>query len=221
MDKIKNFWKKLLKYAKHPVSPSSCGILAIINGVFAPFVYVPLSSFSGRFLTESIESISLVNRGSGILIIFLALISFLLLLKKKYLSSLVPFGISALVVIIEVYRVTVLGITGQVYKSLIPDVPFGFMDQLVVYDLTVRGRLGNALGYLVGGHIAFLFAVVMGRKQMKISNDIFRSNKKSKLRIFLYIVLILVVILVVVYFYIIASEKPIAETHINGFINRR
>jgi hypothetical protein len=217
---IISFWKKFLKYAKNPVSPSSCGILAIINGVFAPFAYVPLSSFSGRFLTESIESISLFNRGSGILITFLALISFLLLIKKKYLSSLVPFGISAMIVIIEAYRVTVIGITGQVYKSLIPDVPFGLMDQMVVYDLTVRGRLGNALGYLVGGHIAFLFAVLMGRKQIKISDGLHRI-KKSKLRIFLYIFIMLVVVLVVVFFYIIASEKPIAETHINGFINRR
>lgn len=83
MDKS-SLWEKFLKYAKNPVSPSSCGLLALINGVFAPFVYVPLSSFSGRLLAERIESISLFNRGSGIIIILLSLIGFgLLVLIRK------------------------------------------------------------------------------------------------------------------------------------------
>lgn len=219
MDKS-SLLEKFLKYAKNPVSPSSCGILAIINGVFAPFVYVPLSSFSGRLLAESIESISLFNRGSGIIIILLSLIGFGLLIKKKYLSSLIPTLLSAVIIIIEVYMVTVVGVSGRQESSIYdPDIYFP-RGPLVVYDLAVRGRLGNALGYLVGGHISFFFAVVMGRNQMRkreVSSHIIEKN--SRLRIFLGIVLLLVVISALLYFFMIAREKPITETHIEGFIN--
>lgn len=168
MDKI-SLWKIFLKYAKNPVTPSSAGIVTIVKGVFASFVYVPLSSFSGRLLTERIESISLFNRGSGIIIILLSLISFGLLIRKKYLSSLIPAVLSLAIIVIEAYRVTVTGVSGHQYSSIYdPDIflPSG---PLVVYDLTVRGWLGNALGYLVGGHISFFFAVVMGRNQMRRS----------------------------------------------------
>jgi hypothetical protein len=170
MDKI-SLWKKIIKYAKSPVSPMSCGFLAIINGVFSPFAYVPLSSFSGRMLSESIESISLFNRWSGMVILLLSFISFGLLIKKKYLSSLIPAILSAVIVIIEAYKVIVIGVTGTQYGSLSNPEMFSPRGLVVVYDLTVRARLGNALGFLTGGHIAFFFAVLMRRNQ---------SNKEKK-----------------------------------------
>lgn len=206
-----------LKYAKNPVSPSSCGILAIINGVFAPFLYVPISSFSGRLLTESIESISLFNRGSGIIIILLSLIGFVLLIKKKYLSSLIPIVLSAIIIIIEVYMVTVAGVSGRQYSSIHDPNIFLPSGPLVVYDLVVRGQLGIALGYLVGGHVSFLFAVVMGLKQTK--RKIIVLHQKPKLRIFLGILLLLVVILALLYFFFIIRALPIAETRNPRFLN--
>ncbi len=220
MEKI-SLWERIIKYAKNPITPSSTGIVAIVEGVFAPFVYVPLSSFSGRLLTEKIESISLFNRGSGIIIILLALISFILLIKKKYLSSLIPAILSSVIVIIETYGATVRGVSGHQYSSIYdPDI-FLRGGPLVEYDLIVRGRLGIALGSLVGGYILLFFSIVTGRNQMKRSDELSHSNKKSSPRIFLYIILLLVVISVIVYFFIIASEKPIAETHFKDFINRR
>lgn len=220
MDKS-SLLEKFLKYAKNPVSPSSCGILAIINGVFAPFVYVPLSSFSGRLLAESIESISLFNKGSGIIIILLSLIGFGLLIKKKYLSSLIPTLLSAVIIIIEVYMVTVVGVSGRQESSIYdPDIYFP-RGPLVVYDLAVRGRLGNALGYLVGGHISFFFAVVMGRNQMRRREGSSHIIKNSRLRIFLGIVLLLVVISALLYYFLIMRGQPIVETHLEGFVNPR
>ena len=216
-----SLWKKILKYAKNPVTPSSAGIVAIIKGVFAPFVYVPLSSFSGRLLSERIESISLFNRGSGIVIILLCLISFGLLIKKKYLSALVPAILSASIIIIETYTVTVSGISGHQYSSIYDQGEFWPRGPIVEYDLLVRGRLGNALGSLLGGYILLFYSVVSGRNQMKRSAGLTLSTKKSKLRIFFYSILFLLILSVIVYLFIIASERPIAETHIKGFIDPR
>lgn len=115
--------------------------------------------------------------------------------------------------------VTVVGVSGRQYSSIYdPDI-FLPRGPLVVYDLAVRGRLGNALGYLVGGHISFFFAVVMGRNQMRRKKGSSHIVKVSKLRIFLCIVLLLVVISALLYFFMNAWEKPITETHIKGFIN--
>lgn len=214
-------WKKFLNYAKNPVTPSSAGIVAIIKGVFAPFVYVPLSGFWGGLYSERIEPISLFNRGSGIVIILLCLISFALLIKKKYLSALIPAILSVLIVIIETYRVTVSGMNGHQYTSIYDPGEFWPRGPIVEYDLLVRGRLGDALGSLLGGYILLFFSVVSGRNQMKRSAGLTLSTKKSKLRIFFYSILFLLVLSVIVYFFIMASERPIAETHIKGFIDQR
>lgn len=213
-------WENFLKYAKNPVTPSSCGILAITKGVFAPFIYVPLSSFSGRLLKESIESISLFNRGIGIVIILLSLIGFGLLIKKKYLSSLVPAVISVVIITIEVYRVAVEGVHTNM-KTSVYDPTIFFGGPLVSYDVAVRGRFGTALGYLVGGHISFFFSVVMGRNQMRKKEVSSHIIKKPRLRIFLGIVLLLVVISVLLHFFMIAGGKPIVEANLEGFLNWR
>ena len=218
MDKI-SLWNKFLKYAKNPVTPSSAGILAIINGVFAPFAYVPLSSVSGRLLTESFEPISLFNRGSGIAVIILTLISYVLLIRKKYVSALILAGVSALIVIIEAYWVTVIGQTGRQYSSIYDPDMFFPRGPLVVYDLAVRARLGNAIGYLFGGHISFFFAVVMGRNQIRRRGGPSHIIKNSRLRIFLGIVLLLVVISALLYYFLIMGGQPIVETHLEGFVN--
>lgn len=215
MNKI-SLWATFLKYAKNPVTPSSCGILAITKGVFAPFIYVPLSSFSGKLLAESIESISLFNRGNGIVIILLSLIGFGLLIKKKYLSSLIPAVISVVIITIEVYGVSVEGVHSNM-KTSIYDPTIFFGGPSVSYDVAVRGRFGAALGYLVGGHISFFFAVVMGRNQNKKIKKSSHYTKKLKLKIFLCIVLLLVVILSLLYLFFTISTKPVVETRIEGF----
>ena len=111
-------WEHILKYAKNPVTPSSCGILAITKGVFAPFVYVPFSLYSGMLLKESIYPISLFTKGSGIIIIILSLIGFVLLVKKKYFSSLIPVMISAVIIVIEVYNIAINGITTNITPKI-------------------------------------------------------------------------------------------------------
>lgn len=204
----------ILTYAKNPVTPGSCGILAIINGAFAPFIYVPLSSHSGRLLKESIESYSLINTGSGIVIIILSLIGFWVLVKKKYILSSIPLALSAVIIIIEVYKVAIEGVPGDM-RTLLHDptmspLPY-FRGPLVSYDMVVRGRFGTALGYLVGGHISFFFAVLMGRSQIA------KEKNKSKLHIFLGSVLLMAAISVLLYFLIVAGERPVIESHIKGF----
>lgn len=211
----------VLKYGKNPITPSSAGIVAIMKGVFGPFLYVPLSSFSGDLLSERIESISLFNRGSGILIIALSLISFGLLIKKKYLSSLVLAGISALIVIGEAYWVTVIGVTGRQYSSIHDPTMFLPSGPLVVYDLTVRARLGNALGYFAGGYISYFFAAIMGRNQIGGRKKPSSHRVKNRsLRIFIGIVLLIVVTFALLYIFGITKSPPIVETKFEGFLQR-
>ena len=208
-------WVFILKYAKNPIAPSSCGILAITKGIFAPFIYTPISYHSGMLLTEAIYPISLFNKGSGIIIIILSLIGFWLLVKKKYVSSLVPVVISVAIIIIEVYNVSIHGVPHNItpqMKDMYSPPPYLFSYDLpsVSYELAIRGQFGMALGYLVGGYISFFFAVVMGRNQMKKVGVLSPHTFKS-------IVLLFAAISVIIYLVMIAGERPAVEAYFRGF----
>ncbi len=213
-------WERLIKYAKNPLTPSSAGIIAILKGVFSPFAYLPISSLTGRFLTESIESISLFNRGTGIAIGIMSLVSYGLVIKRKIYSSYIIAGISALIVVIEAYWVTVIGVTGKQYGSIYDPTIFLPTGPLVVYNLTVRAKLGSGVGYLLGGHISLLLSIFMAQKQMQLK-DISRSyilKRKYKILIgVLFFILLVVVVLTIIY---LLNNGPIAKTRIDGFINR-
>ena len=171
-------------------------------------------------LVDSVDSISLFNRGSGALIIILSLISFYFLVKKRYLGSMISGSLSALIVIIEMFRVAYLGVTGQQYGSIYDPTIFLPSGPIVVYDVVVRARLGGALGPLLGGHLSFFFAVLMGHHQAKRTGDTSQVKKRVPQWVFVGIPFMLLAIAAAVYILIVTASGPIAETHLQGIMNR-
>ena len=121
-----------------------------MNGVFAPFAYLPPSGAYALFPAS--RPITLMNRWSGIPVVVLALLGFALLLKNRNRGAVVAGGLSALIVLVEVFWVTVVGVTGRQYSSIADPMLYFPQGPKIVYDLTVRAPLGSALGYLVGGY---------------------------------------------------------------------
>ena len=154
--------RQIVRYAKHPASPASCGVLSVINGVFAPFAKVPMAGFRATFMFEAMEGISLFNRGSGIAILVLLVVGWVLLVRKVYKTALVLCVISLTIVLAEAWLIGTGGITGEVRRPLIEGMPLNLAREHLVYDLTVRARFGEGIGYLLGGHIAFGFAAIVG-----------------------------------------------------------
>ena len=208
----------ILKYARDPITPSSAGLLAIINGVFAPFAYVPSSGFP--FLPY-FEPVSLVNRGSGIVVVALSVVAFGLLIKKRPSGTVIVAGLAFLIVLAEAYWVTVMGVTGRQTSSL--DDPTGLFTRgpSIVYNLTVRARLGSGFGYLLGGYISLFFAVHMARRSVIRTDHPAQNTVKSRPTTILTIGLLLLVLLTAVYSFLTVRGKPIIRSHIVGFSDGR